>query len=114
KTITFEIDIYWKGSIGEQFTAALAERAQAGVKVHVLIDALGSQKIDPGVIERMRAAGAQVVLYNPVRWNTIARMNNRTHRKILVVDGTVGYTGGVGIGDERTRNSPDRAHWADN
>src|SRR4029453_128194 len=113
KTITFEIDIYWKGSIGEQFTAALAERAQAGVKVHVLIDALGSQKIDPGVLERMKAAGVQVVLYNPVRWNTIARMNNRTHRKIMVVDGTIGYTGGAGIADEWTGNAQDRDHWRD-
>jgi cardiolipin synthase len=113
KTITFEMYIYWKGSIGEQFSAALAERAQAGVKVHVLIDALGSQKIDPGVLSRMKAAGVQVALYNPVRWNTIARMNNRTHRKIMVVDGTLGYTGGVGIGDEWTGNAQDRDHWRD-
>jgi cardiolipin synthase len=112
-TITFEMYIYWKGSIGEQFTAALAERARVGVKVHVLIDALGSQKIDPGVIERMQAAGVQVALYNPVRWNTIARMNNRTHRKIMVVDGRIGYTGGVGIGDEWTGNAEDRDHWRD-
>jgi cardiolipin synthase len=113
KTITFEMYIYWKGSIGEQFTAALIERAQAGVKVHVMIDALGSQKIDKKVIERMRDAGVQVALYNPVRWNTIARMNNRTHRKILVVDGSVGYTGGVGIGDEWTGNAQDAEHWRD-
>jgi cardiolipin synthase len=113
RSITFEMYIYWKGSIGEQFTAALAERAQAGVKVHVLIDALGSQKIDPGVIARMRAAGVQVVLYNPVRWNTIARMNNRTHRKIMVVDGRIGYTGGVGIGDQWSGNAQDGEHWRD-
>jgi cardiolipin synthase len=113
KTITFEMYIYWKGSIGEQFTAALVERAQAGVKVHVLIDALGSQKIEQGVIERMKDAGVQVRLYNPVRWNSIARMNNRTHRKILVVDGGVGYTGGVGIGDEWTGDAQDAQHWRD-
>jgi cardiolipin synthase A/B len=112
-TITFEMYIYWKGSIGEQFTAALIERAQAGVKVHVLIDALGSQKIEQGVIERMKDAGVQVRLYNPVRWNAIARMNNRTHRKILVVDGSVGYTGGVGIGDEWTGDAQDAQHWRD-
>jgi cardiolipin synthase len=113
KTITFEMYIYWKGAIGEQFTATLVERAQAGVKVHVLIDALGSQKIDKKVIERMKDAGVQVALYNPVRWNTIARMNNRTHRKIMVVDGAVGYTGGVGIGDEWTGNAQDAEHWRD-
>jgi cardiolipin synthase len=113
KTITFEMYIYWKGAIGEQFTSALIERAQAGVKVHVLIDALGSQKIDKKVTERMKDAGVQVELYNPVRWNTIARMNNRTHRKILVVDGSVGYTGGVGIADEWTGNAQDAEHWRD-
>jgi cardiolipin synthase len=113
KTITFEMYIYWKGSIGDQFAEALAERARAGVKVHLLIDALGSQKIDDKVIERLKEAGAQVALYNPVRWNTIARMNNRTHRKILVVDGAVGYTGGVGIGDEWTGNAQDSQHWRD-
>ena len=113
RTITFEMYIYWKGAIGEQFTAALAERAQAGVKVHVLIDALGSQKIEDKVIERMKDAGVQVRIYNPVRWNTIARMNNRTHRKIMVIDGRVGYTGGVGIGDEWTGNAQDPQHWRD-
>jgi len=113
KTITFEMYIYWRGSIGEQFTSALAERAQAGVKVHVLIDALGSSKIEKGVIGRMKDAGVEVELYNPVRWNTIARMNNRTHRKIMVVDGTIGYTGGAGIGDEWAGNAQDRDHWRD-
>jgi cardiolipin synthase len=113
KTITFEMYIYWKGSIGEEFTQALVERAQAGVKVHVLIDALGSQRIEEKVIERMKDAGVQVELYNPVRWHSIARMNNRTHRKIMVVDGTIGYTGGVGIGDEWTGNAQDAEHWRD-
>jgi cardiolipin synthase len=113
KTITFEMYIYWKGSIGDQFTAALEERARSGVKVHVLIDALGSQKIEKKVISRLRDAGARVELYNPVRWDTIARMNNRTHRKILVIDGAVGYTGGVGIGDEWSGDAQDPNHWRD-
>jgi cardiolipin synthase len=113
KSITFEMYIYWKGSIGEQFTQALAERARSGVKVHVMIDALGSQKIEERVIGRLRDAGAQVKLYNPVRWDTIARMNNRTHRKIMVIDGAVGYTGGAGIGDEWSGNAQDAAHWRD-
>jgi cardiolipin synthase len=113
KTITFEMYIYWKGSIGEQFTAALEERARSGVKVHVLIDAVGSQKIGEKVIGRLRDAGARVELYNPVRWDTIARMNNRTHRKIMVIDGAVGYTGGAGIGDEWSGNAQDPNHWRD-
>lgn len=113
KTITFEMYIYWRGSIGEQFTAALEERARSGVKVHVLVDALGSQKIEQSVIRRLKEAGAQVELYNPVRWDTIARMNNRTHRKIMVIDGALGYTGGAGIGDEWSGNAQDAAHWRD-
>jgi len=113
RSITFEMYIYWKGSVGEQFTAALEERARSGVKVHVLIDALGSQKIEQTVIGRLRDAGAQVRLYNPVRWDTIARMNNRTHRKIMVIDGAVGYTGGAGIGDEWSGDAQDAAHWRD-
>ena len=113
KTVTFEMYIYWRGSIGAAFTEALVERARAGVKVHVLIDAVGSQKIDEHVIERMKAAGARVELYNPVRWHTLVRMNNRTHRKIMVVDGRVGYTGGVGIGDEWRGNAQGPGEWRD-
>ena len=79
----------------------------------MLIDALGSQKIGEKVIGRLRDAGARVELYNPVRWDTIARMNNRTHRKIMVIDGAVGFTGGAGIGDEWSGNAQDPSHWRD-
>src|SRR5688572_9124159 len=113
KSITFEMYIYWRGTIGDEFAAALAERARAGVRVHVLIDALGSQKIDEAVIERMKEAGVRVELYNPVRWHTLARMNNRTHRKIMVVDGTIGYTGGAGIGDEWRGDARNPGEWRD-
>src|SRR5512134_1306490 len=92
RTITFETYIYWSGEIGKVFADALSERARGGVKVHVLLDAVGSGKIDDGFLEEMRAAGVQVRIYNPVRWYTIQRLNNRTHRKLLVVDGKVGFT----------------------
>jgi cardiolipin synthase A/B len=113
RTITFETYIYWSGATGEQFTEALIERARAGVKVHLLYDALGSQRIDDKAIARMRAAGVEVGVYNPVRWHTLVKMNNRTHRKILVVDGRIGYTGGAGIADEWSGNAQDRDHWRD-
>src|ERR671914_1283456 len=100
KTITFESYIWWSGEIGAEFTQALVERAQAGVKVHLLFDALGSGKIDDKSVKEMKAAGVEVEKYNPWRWNTLARINNRTHRKIMVVDGRIGYTGGAGIADE--------------
>jgi cardiolipin synthase len=100
RTITFESYIWWSGEIGSAFTEALIERARAGVKVHVLFDALGSGKIDDQAVEAMKDAGVEVEKYNPWRLSTLARINNRTHRKILVVDGRVAYTGGAGIGDE--------------
>jgi len=100
KTITFESYIWWSGNTGAQFTQALIERAKAGVKVHLLFDALGSSKIDEDAVKAMKAAGIEVEKYNPWSITTLARINNRTHRKIMVVDGRIGYTGGAGIGDE--------------
>jgi len=100
RTITFESYIWWSGEIGSAFTQALIERARAGVKVHLLFDALGSGKIDDRAVEAMKDAGVEVEKYNPWRLSTLARINNRTHRKILVLDGRVAYTGGAGIGDE--------------
>jgi cardiolipin synthase len=113
KSITFETYIYWKGEMGNEFTQALAERAQAGVKVHLLYDAVGSQKIDKSIFKEMKAAGIEVEIYNPVRWHSIAKMNNRTHRKILVVDGRIGFTGGVGIADQWSGSAQDPKHWRD-
>ena len=113
RTITFESYIYWSGEVGAQFTQALTERAKAGVKVHVLFDALGSGKIDERAVEDMKRAGVEVEKYNPWRWNSLATINNRTHRKIMVVDGRIGYTGGAGIADEWSGNAQDPNHWRD-
>ena len=100
RTITFESYIWWSGEIGAAFTQALIERARAGVKVHLLFDALGSGRIDEKSVQAMKDAGIEVEKYNPWGLTTLARINNRTHRKILVVDGSIAYTGGAGIGDE--------------
>jgi cardiolipin synthase A/B len=99
-TINFETYIYWSGEIGWEFALALAERASAGVEVRVLIDWVGSQSIESGMLQTMEDAGVRIVRFRPLRWYTLDRINNRTHRKLLVVDGRVGFTGGVGIGDE--------------
>ncbi len=112
-TITFETYIYWSGRVGRQFADALSERARAGVRVHVLLDWVGSQKIDAALIEEMREAGVEVHRFHPLRWYTLARMNNRTHRKLLVVDGRIGFTGGVGISDDWDGNAEDPKHWRD-
>lgn len=113
ESITLETYIYWSGRTGEAFVDALSERARAGVRVHVLLDWVGSGKIDRKVFEQMRAAGIEVRLYNPLRWYTLAKMNNRTHRKLLVIDGTIGFTGGAGIADEWTGDAQDPDHWRD-
>jgi cardiolipin synthase A/B len=113
KTITFETYVYWSGEIGGQFTEALAERSRAGVKVHVLFDAVGAGKIDKSHVRQLEQAGVEVKKYNPLRWHSVARMNNRTHRKILVADGRIGFTGGVGIGDEWAGDAQDPKHWRD-
>ena len=110
KTITFETYIYWSGRIGKAFGDALSERARAGVKVHVLLDWVGSGKMDDALLEDMMSAGIEVERYHPLRWYNLSRLNNRTHRKLLVVDGKVGFSGGAGIGDEwlgrpRTRST---------
>jgi cardiolipin synthase len=113
KTITFESYIYWKGEVGKQFAAALAERARNGVKVHVLLDWAGSYKMDKESINEMGLAGVQIMKYHRPQWYRFRHLNHRTHRKILVVDGAVGFTGGVGIADQWTGNGEDPDHWRD-
>ena len=113
KTITFETYIYWSGDIGKSFADALAERAKAGVKVHVLIDWVGSQKMDQALLDEMKKSGVQIEKYHPLAWYTLDKLNNRTHRKILVTDGRVGFTGGVGIADEWNGHAQDADHWRD-
>jgi cardiolipin synthase len=113
KSITFETYIYWSGDIGRAFADALSERARNGVKVHVLLDWVGSQKIDEDFLRSMEEAGVQIRKFHKPSWYDIARFNNRTHRKLLVVDGAVGFTGGVGIAPEWTGDAQDPAHWRD-
>jgi cardiolipin synthase len=112
-SITFETYIYWSGTIGKEFTDALAERARAGVKVHVLLDWVGSMKIDDASLDEMRRAGVDLHRYHKPVWWKLARMNNRTHRKLLVTDGRIGFTGGVGIADKWRGNGQDEDHWRD-
>ena len=113
KTISFETYIYWQGTVGKQFADALAERARAGVKVHVMLDWVGSGKIDSAYLKEMEEAGIEVRRYNRPNWYTFGRFNNRTHRKLLVVDGRIGFTGGVGIADVWSGNAQDPDHWRD-
>ncbi|PZN96212.1 MAG: cardiolipin synthase B [Hyphomicrobiales bacterium] len=112
-TITFETYIYWRGAIADQFAEVLAQKARDGVSVKVLLDWVGSIPMDEKLVERMQTAGVEVVRFRPVKWSTIDKVNNRTHRKLLVVDGRVGFTGGVGIGDEWNGDARTAAKWRD-
>lgn len=113
KSVTFETYIYWSGDIGKQFADALSERARAGIPVLVLLDWVGSAKMEESYLEDMKAAGVQVEKFHKPHWYNLARLNNRTHRKLLVVDGQVGFTGGVGIAPEWTGKAQDPGHWRD-
>ncbi len=100
KTITLETYIWVPGEISEAFITTLCERAQAGVKVHVLVDGMGTLKFKREDRERLEAAGVEYHKYHRKHWwHVKANINHRTHRKILVVDGTVGFTGGMCIDD---------------
>ena len=112
-SITFETFIYWSGEIGKEFTEALAERARDGVAVNVLLDWVGSMKMEQHLLDRMRDSGVRVHRYRPLRWYNLHRLNNRTHRKLLVADGKVGFTGGVGIADQWQGDGSDPHHWRD-
>jgi cardiolipin synthase len=113
ETVTFETFIYWSGAIGRQFSDALSERARAGVKVHVMLDWAGSVRMDASYLHELKAAGVQLEQFHPLRWYTLARLNNRTHRKLLVVDGRIGFTGGVGIADQWQGDADSKEHWRD-
>ncbi len=100
ESITFLTFVYWRGEIAREFAAELSAAARRGVEVRVLLDAYGAKKMDERLVEQMREAGCVVAWFHPFRWYTLRRYNNRTHRRALVVDGRVGFTGGVGIAEE--------------
>jgi cardiolipin synthase len=86
RSVNFETYIYWSGRVGRAFADAMSERARAGVPTHLLIDWVGSwSKTDRHILQEMRDAGVEIVLYRPLRWYSIDRLNNRTHRKLLIV-----------------------------
>ena len=113
-SISLETYVFQDGEIARQFTEALAERALAGVKVNAILDAQGTQKMGRPNLERLRNAGVEVAKYHSVLWPDPRRYNNRTHRKLLIIDGKIGFVGGVGIADLWTGNADSPQHWRDN
>ena len=111
--ISFETYIYDTGSVADQFTAALERAARRGVTVQLTIDAVGGSSIEKDHIGRLRSAGCTIVQFNAPRWYSIEEVNYRTHRKILVVDGAVAFTGGAGVADHWLGHAQDKDHWRD-
>ncbi|MFN7002249.1 MAG: phospholipase D-like domain-containing protein [Roseinatronobacter sp.] len=113
RSVTFETYIYWSGEIADHFCAALVERAQAGVRVKVLIDWIGGLPMADALLDRMHEGGVELRMFRPMRPRTLSRLNNRTHRKILVIDGQTGFIGGVGIADQWRGQARDPSEWRD-
>ncbi len=113
-TITLETYIWSRGKICDDFKKALSERAQAGVKVHVVVDGMGSLKIKKQDIDELRAAGVQIVKFNRDQWYKVNfQINHRTHRKLLVVDGKIGFIGGSCLHDSWLGNAETAGQWRD-
>jgi cardiolipin synthase A/B len=112
-TLNVQTYVYWKGEIADQVAAAICERAKAGVRCNVILDALGAAKMSPRLITEMEEAGVNVIRFRPPKPYAFRRLANRTHRRLLVADGRVGMTGGVGIATEWTGNAEDPSHWRD-
>ncbi len=108
--VTFETFVF-RDDIGSAFCKALSDAARRGVKVHILLDWLGSSAMDTKLLDATRDAGCELELYHRLSWYHLGRLNNRTHRKLLVVDGRIGFTGGVGMGREWLGNAQDPQHW---
>ena len=113
RRISFETYIYDAGTIADRFTAALEAAARRGVRVRLVVDAVGASSMDTAHVERLRAAGCHVARFNFPAWHSLEEVNYRTHRKILVVDGEMGFTGGVGVSDHWLGHAQDKDHWRD-
>jgi cardiolipin synthase len=105
--------IYWSGEIGRRFADALTERANAGVRIRVLLDAVGAHDIDPALVDEMTAAGCDVRWFRPVDKGALGEINHRTHRKVLICDEQTSFTGGVGIADVWQGDARDETEWRD-
>ncbi|RUW46076.1 cardiolipin synthase B, partial [Mesorhizobium sp. M8A.F.Ca.ET.021.01.1.1] len=112
-SIDMETYIYWSGTVGYDFAMALAAKARDGVEVRVLVDWVGSLPFDEDLIHVMTSAGVRFQRYRPVHWYTMDRVNNRTHRKLLIVDGKIAFTGGVGIADNWLGDARNPNEWRD-
>jgi cardiolipin synthase len=112
KSVNFEAFLFHSGEVGDKFIKALTERAKAGVEVRVLLDGVGSGRdLKSEDVDRFKEGGLKFAYYHPTRALRVDRLNRRTHRRVLVVDGKVAFTGGVGFADEWKGNADAPDHW---
>lgn len=111
--VNLEAYIFHSGQVANQFRDALTERARAGVQVRVVIDAMGSFSMSKSYFKPLTEAGGHVEWYHPLRWNDVTRINNRTHREMLIVDGQIGFIGGAGIDDQWLYPQHKEPRWRD-
>jgi cardiolipin synthase A/B len=112
-SINLEAYIFKTGEVGNRFISAISERARAGVQVNVLVDAIGSFTTRKSEFEPITNHGGQFGWYHPIRWHSWHRLNNRTHRELLIIDGNVGFIGGAGWADHWAKGTQDDPRWRD-
>jgi cardiolipin synthase len=112
ETVNIETFIWWDGAIARRLAALLMQKAREGVEVRLLVDGSGGRAIST-IEEELTKAGVKVAKFHPKRLSNLARINNRDHRKLMIIDGRIGYAAGHGIGDEWSGNAQDREHWRD-
>jgi cardiolipin synthase A/B len=113
RSVNLECYIFQPGRMADQFIEALAERARAGVNVTVVVDAIGSFNLWGRPVKRLREAGCRFEAYQRIRWYSLARVNNRTHRELLVIDGAIAFVGGAGVADWWAYPKGRRPPWRD-
>ena len=112
-TVDFLTFVYWTGDIAQRFAAALSAAAGRGVKVKVLLDSYGAKPMDHQLLDEMRSAGCTVCWFRPMARIKFWQMDHRTHRKVLIADQRVGFTGGVGIAAEWEGDARNPDEWRD-
>jgi cardiolipin synthase len=112
-SVHFSTFIYSSGHIPIQFADAFSAAAKRGVEVRMVFDKSGSKNVSPELMSQMRKAGCKIKWFRPIQWYSWAKYNHRTHRKLLIIDGTIAFTGGVGIADEWSGNADSPTHWRD-
>lgn len=112
-SVNLEAYIFKKGEVTRRFVEALTERARAGVRVNLVLDAIGCFTTRNSYFRELTKAGGRVAWYHPFRWQTIARINNRTHRELIIVDGKIGFIGGAGFADHWLLGTAKSPRWRD-